>query len=233
MNNTTTVIVIPANGRPMYTAKVVDYNDLNRLAGCSTGTTVQAHMPVSEKSPANETSVDLWIDDEGLLANPPKNINEYASNLAGQRLVGDAILIRTNLRTGESVDVGFNVINEELVAVEDVELKQAKRNTSTFQTLKLSKNDINFTITFDNGYSLSSFLPHITMNSTVYKKKIEIAILYDNVGGAQTFVELIDEDTVAYVSPAKFVEVIAVLSKLPPRSDNFDDKIINSLFTSI
>lgn len=88
---------------------------------------------------------------------------------------------------------------------------------NTFSTYDLNQ-FFNFSITFANGYALSTLLPnpaYIGHHSRIgtdfsFENKIEIAIVCND-----ELIQLSDDDTVAFVDPTQLAQVIAILSGLP------------------
>ena len=89
---------------------------------------------------------------------------------------------------------------------------------NTFATYDMNAM-FNFSITFANGYALSTLLPNpayagrqttLMPVSQLEENKIEIAILCND-----ELIQLNDADNVAFVDPTQLAQVIAILSGLP------------------
>ena len=89
---------------------------------------------------------------------------------------------------------------------------------NTFATYDMNAM-FNFSITFANGYALSTLLPNpayagrqttLMPVSQLEENKIEIAILCND-----KLIQLNDADNVAFVDPTQLAQVIAILSGLP------------------
>ena len=76
---------------------VIDgYQDLNRYCNCDIGSIVRlpavlAAIPEYVRKMYDIVSVDMWIDDEGLLKD--RGVNVLASLLSGQYIVGSAVVM--------------------------------------------------------------------------------------------------------------------------------------------
>lgn len=73
---------------------IKDYSDINRLIGCNYFTTVQV----------NDKGDTLYVDDEGLINDTTSGFT--FDGYAGP-LMGNAILLGTDLRTGDSKDISM------------------------------------------------------------------------------------------------------------------------------
>lgn len=80
------------------------YQSLNEAIAARWGTSVSVRVPeVAKSATRSRLSVDLWCDDEGLMGAEPI-VNARASMLAGQMIVGDALVLTVNAE-GETVSV--------------------------------------------------------------------------------------------------------------------------------
>lgn len=75
------------------------YQDLNRYCNCDIGSIVRlpavlAAIPEYVRKMHDIVSVDMWIDDEGLLKD--RGVNVLASLLSGQYIVGSAVVMTTD-----------------------------------------------------------------------------------------------------------------------------------------
>lgn len=75
---------------------IKDYTDISRLIGCNYFTTVQV----------NEQGDTLYVDDEGLVNGTSAG---FTFDGYDGPLMGNALLLGTNLRTGDSKDVTMSV----------------------------------------------------------------------------------------------------------------------------
>lgn len=89
---------------------------------------------------------------------------------------------------------------------------------NTFSTYDMNQ-WFNFSITFANGYALSTLLPNpayvgqrarIMPVSQLEENKIEIAIMFNDEP-----ITLNDGEDIAYVDPTQLAQVITILSGLP------------------
>jgi hypothetical protein len=78
-----------------------DYKDMNRLIGAEYGTVVTVPGLGDEN-----TRIDLWVDDEGLLTG--RKYNPTASGFCGQTIMGHALVTAVDPNTGESKDLPHN-----------------------------------------------------------------------------------------------------------------------------
>ena len=81
-----------------------DYQWNNQLVGCEIGTVVTL-MEHTDGS-----SIYLWLDDEGLLQQPTPPLNGGASVVANQRLVGNAVLFKSDSE-GEDIPMRADEID--------------------------------------------------------------------------------------------------------------------------
>ena len=85
--------------RPQAVIGTCGYQEFNWLCGCSTGSIVRLHgvmeaIPTYVRKLYDIASIDMWIDDEGLLKEC--RVNACASLVAGQYIVSSAVIMMSD-----------------------------------------------------------------------------------------------------------------------------------------